>query len=66
MELKVEKTFADKVKPYISYKVGEIITLPDERAKDAIEKGLAVEMVAEKPEAKEEAKPKKKPAKKKG
>ena len=62
MELKVVRTFADKV-TYKMYKVGEIITLPDERAEDAIKKGLAVE-VAEKVEAKAEEKPKKKPAKK--
>lgn len=67
VKLKVSKTFADK-ETYKMYAVGEIISLPDVRAKDAIKKGLAVE-VAEKVEVKAEAKepkeaPKKKPAKK--
>lgn len=62
VKLKVSKTFADK-ETYKMYAVGEIISLPDVRAKDAIKKGLAVE-VAEKVEVKAEAKPMKKPAKK--
>jgi len=62
VKLKVSKTFADK-ETYKMYAVGEIISLPDVRAKDAIKKGLAVE-VAEKVEVKAEAKPTKKPAKK--
>lgn len=62
VKLKVSKTFADK-ETYKMYAVGEIISLPDARAKDAIKRGLAVE-VAEKVEVKAEAKPTKKPAKK--
>ena len=62
VKLKVSKTFADK-ETYKMYAVGEIISLPDVRAKDAIEKGLAVE-VAEKVEVKAEEKPTKKSAKK--
>lgn len=66
--LKVVKAFADKEIKYKMYGVGEIISLPDDRALNAINKGLAVE-IAEKVEAKEETKepkeaPKKKPAKK--
>lgn len=63
--LKVVKAFADKEIKFKMYAVGEIISLPDERALNAIEKGLAVE-IAEKVEAKDETKeePKKKPAKK--
>ena len=63
--LKVVKAFADKEIKFKMYAVGEIISLPDERALNAIEKGLAVE-IAEKVEAKDETEeePKKKPAKK--
>jgi topoisomerase IA-like protein len=62
--LKVVKAFADKEIKFKMYAVGEIISLPDERALNAIEKGLAVE-IAEKVEAKEETEePTKKPAKK--
>ena len=68
MRLKVVKVFADKV-TYKMYAIGETITLPDDRAENAIKQGLAVE-VADKVEAKDETeepkevKPKKKPAKK--
>ena len=66
--LKVVKAFADKEIKFKMYVVGEIISLPDERAINAIEKGLAVE-IAEKVEAKEETEepkeePTRKPAKK--
>ena len=62
--LRVVKAFADKEIKFKMYAVGEIISLPDERALNAIEKGLAVE-IAEKVEAKEETEePTKKPAKK--
>ena len=68
MKLKVVRAFVDKVKTYKTYKVGEIIELPDERAKNAIDKGLAViiadEADEEKTEIKAEAKPRKKPKKK--
>lgn len=68
MRLKVVKAFADYVTTYKTYKVGETITLPDDRALKAIEKGLAVEIAEKKVEAKVEAEPKetskKKPAKK--
>ncbi len=62
--LRVVKAFADKEIKFKMYAVGEIISLPDERALNAIEKGLAVE-IAKKVEAKEETEePTKKPAKK--
>lgn len=68
MRLKVVKAFADYVITYKTYGVGEIISLPDDRALKAIEKGLAVEIAEDKVEAKVEAKleeaPKQKPAKK--
>lgn len=68
MKLKVVRAFVDKVKTYKTYKVGEIITLPDERAKNAIAKGLAVafeeKATEEITETKTEAKPRKKPKKK--
>lgn len=68
MKLKVVRAFVDKVKTYKTYKVGEIITLPDVRAKDAIAKGLAVafeeKATEEITETKTEAKPRKKPKKK--
>lgn len=67
MKLKVVKTFADYVITYKTYGVGEIISLPDDRAVKAIEKGLAVEIAEDKVEAKVETEPKKtakKPAKK--
>lgn len=62
--LRVVKAFADKEIKFKMYAVGEIISLPDERALNAIEKGLAVE-IAKKVEAKEETEePTKKTAKK--
>lgn len=62
--LKVVKAFADKEIKFKMYGVGEIISLPDDRALNAIKKGLAVE-IAKKIEAKEETEePTKKPAKK--
>ena len=68
MKLKVVRAFVDKVKTYKTYKVGEIITLPDVRAKNAIAKGLAVafeeKATEEITETKTEAKPRKKPKKK--
>ena len=76
MKLKVVRAFVDKVKTYKTYKVGEIITLPDVRAKDAIAKGLAVEIseettkeiseeaTEEKTETKAKAKPRKRAKKK--
>lgn len=69
MRLKVVKAFADYVITYKTYGVGEIISLPDDRAVKAIEKGLAVEIAEDKVEAKVEtketkAKAPKKPAKK--
>lgn len=66
MRLKVVKAFADYVITFKMYGVGEIISLPDDRAVKAIEKGLAVEIAEDKVEAKVETeeKPKKKPAKK--
>ena len=71
MKLKVIKTFADKVITYKTYKIGEIISLPDERANDAINKGLAVEVAEAKVETDSETEveakpPRKKTAKKKG
>jgi hypothetical protein len=41
MKVKVIKTFADKVIEYKMYAVGEVISLPDDRALDAINRGLA-------------------------
>jgi len=64
MRLKVVKTFADYVITYKTYGVGEIISLPDDRALKAIEKGLAVEIADEKVEAKVETEPKETPKKK--
>lgn len=64
MRLKVVKAFADYVITYKTYGVGEIISLPDDRAVKAIEKGLAVEVADEKVEAKVEAEPKETPKKK--
>ena len=55
MDLRVVRTFADKEVKYKMYAVGEIISLPDERAKNAIKKGLAVEIAEAKVEVKEEA-----------
>jgi len=53
MQIKVVRTFADKELKYKMYGVGEIINLPDIRAKDAIERGLAVAMVSAKVETEE-------------
>lgn len=64
MKLKVVKAFADYVITYKTYGVGEIISLPDDRAVKAIEKGLAVEIADEKVEAKVETEPKETPKKK--
>lgn len=64
-KLKVIKTFADKVITYKTYRVGEIISLPDERANDAINKGLAVEVAETKVEAESEAEVEAKPTRKK-
>lgn len=64
MRLKVVKIFADYVIRYKTYGVGEIISLPDDRAVKAIEKGLAVEIADEKVEAKVETEPKETPKKK--
>lgn len=64
MRLKVVKAFADYVITYKTYGVGEIISLPDDRAVKAIEKGLAVEIAEKKVEAKVEAEPKETPKKK--
>lgn len=64
MRLKVVKAFADYVITYKTYGVGEIISLPDDRAVKAIEKGLAVEVADEKVEAKVETEPKETPKKK--
>lgn len=64
MMLKVVKAFADYVTTYKTYGVGEIISLPDDRALKAIEKGLAVEIAEGKNEAKVETEPKKKTVKK--
>lgn len=64
MNLKVVKAFADYVITYKTYGVGEIISLPDDRAVKAIEKGLAVEVADEKVEAKVETEPKETPKKK--
>lgn len=64
MKLKVVKVFADYVITYKTYGVGEIISLPDDRAVKAIEKGLAVEIADEKVEAKVETEPKETPKKK--
>lgn len=69
--VKVVKAFADKEIKFKMYAVGETISLPDERALNAIEKGLAIEVktketkteeVEEKeiPEAKVETKKKRK------
>lgn len=41
--VKVVKAFADKEIKFKMYAVGETISLPDERALNAIEKGLAIE-----------------------
>jgi hypothetical protein len=62
MKLKVVSAFADKFTNKM-YGVGEIITLPVDRASVAIERGLAVEIAEAKPEKKET---KKKPKKKEG
>lgn len=62
MKLKVVSAFADKYTNKM-YGVGEIITLPADRASVAIERGLAVEIAEAKPEKKET---KKKPKKKEG
>lgn len=65
--VKVVKAFADKEIKFKMYGVGEIISLPDDRALNAIEKGLAVaieteevETVEEIPEAKVETKKRRK------
>lgn len=42
--VKVVKAFADKEIKFKMYAVGETISLPDERALNAIEKGLAIEV----------------------
>ncbi len=66
MKLKVVSAFADKFTNKM-YGVGESISLPDDRASVAIERGLAVEIAAEIAEAKPEKKEtKKKPKKKEG
>lgn len=62
MKLKVVSAFADKFTNKM-YGVGESISLPDDRASVAIERGLAVEIAEAKPEKKET---KKKPKKKEG
>ena len=67
--VKVVKAFADKEIKFKMYAVGETISLPDERALNAIEKGLAIEVktkteeveeTEEIPEAKVETKKKRK------
>lgn len=49
MKLRVVRTFQDK-KTYKMYAVGEIINLPDDRASNAIKRGLAVEIAKAKSE----------------
>lgn len=41
MTVKVVKDFADKITPWITHKVGDVLSVPDDRAKDLIERGLA-------------------------
>ena len=41
MKVEVVKTFADKEITYKMYAVGEVINLPDSRALDVINRGLA-------------------------
>ena len=40
MKVKVVRAFADKVIQYKMYAVGEVISLPDDRALDTINRGL--------------------------
>lgn len=58
MRVRVIQTFADKEITYKMYAVGEIISLPDERALNAIDRGLAVEMADAKAEEKKPTKTK--------
>lgn len=59
MRLRVVQLFADKEIRYKMYAVGEIVNLPDERAHNAIKKGLAVEIAEAKVEEKKPATKKK-------
>lgn len=40
MKVKVIKDFADKMKPWITYKVGTMIDVDENRAKDLVGRGL--------------------------
>lgn len=54
MTVKVVKDFADKITPWITHKVGDVLSVPDDRAKDLIERGLAT---STEPAKKESEKP---------
>ena len=41
MKVTVIKNFADKYRPWISHKTGEVLDIPADRAKDLIGRGLA-------------------------
>lgn len=64
MKVKAVKEFADKYILYKMYKVGDVIDVTEDRAKDMIERGLATAL---EPSAKKEVKktvPKKRQTKK--
>ena len=50
MKVKVIKDFADKKQTWVTHKVGELIDVDDNRAKDLIGRGLAAAPVTAKAE----------------
>ena len=52
MKVKAVKNFADKLTPWVSHKVGDVLDVPDDRAKDLIERGLATSIEPAKTEEK--------------
>ena len=56
MKVKVVKGFADKFQLWKTHKVGDVIDVPDDRAKDLIGRGLATSIEPAK-KTEEESKP---------
>ena len=52
MKVKAVKNFADKLTPWVSHKVGDVLDVPDTRANDLIERGLATTIEPAKTEEK--------------
>lgn len=58
MKVTVKKDFADKYKPWISHKIGEVMDIPADRAKDLIGRGLVTAPEAAKAPDEEQTVPK--------